>query len=86
MSWDALKEARRQKCYHDIHHQLPLIAHPLPTCCLLPTGRPRRVLNHWISRFDIWPYLERFTIDATKVRLSSDRRCMLASLLCVYAN
>ncbi|PSC73946.1 sucrose synthase [Micractinium conductrix] len=25
-----------------------------------------RILNHWVSRFDLWPYLERFTIDATK--------------------
>ena len=26
----------------------------------------RRVLRKWVSRFDLWPYLERFTIDATK--------------------
>ncbi len=25
-----------------------------------------RVLRRWISRFDVWPYLERFTIDSTK--------------------
>ncbi|KAI3433440.1 hypothetical protein D9Q98_003254 [Chlorella vulgaris] len=25
-----------------------------------------RVLRKWVSRFDLWPYLERFTIDATK--------------------
>ncbi|KAL4421973.1 hypothetical protein ABPG77_010996 [Micractinium sp. CCAP 211/92] len=25
-----------------------------------------RVLEKWVSRFDLWPYLERFTIDATK--------------------
>ncbi|GAB4822774.1 hypothetical protein N2152v2_009820 [Parachlorella kessleri] len=25
-----------------------------------------RVLNKWISRFDLWPYLERYTIDATR--------------------
>ena len=25
------------------------------------------MLNKWVSRFDLWPYLERFTIDATKV-------------------
>jgi sucrose synthase len=25
-----------------------------------------RVLPKWVSRFDIWPYLERFTIDATR--------------------
>jgi sucrose synthase len=25
-----------------------------------------RILPKWVSRFDIWPYLERFTIDATK--------------------
>jgi hypothetical protein len=24
------------------------------------------VLQKWVSRFDLWPYLERFTIDATK--------------------
>lgn len=28
--------------------------------------REGRVLRKWISRFDLWPYLERFTIDATK--------------------
>ncbi|EFN59180.1 hypothetical protein CHLNCDRAFT_48488 [Chlorella variabilis] len=28
--------------------------------------REGRVLNKWVSRFDLWPYLERFTIDATK--------------------
>lgn len=32
-----------------------------------PAAPPRRrVLNQWVSRFDLWPYLERFTIDATK--------------------
>lgn len=34
-----------------------------------PPGRTalcRRVLDKWVSRFDLWPYLERFTIDATK--------------------
>jgi sucrose synthase len=25
-----------------------------------------RVLQKWISRFEVWPYLEQFTIDATK--------------------
>jgi sucrose synthase len=25
-----------------------------------------RILRKWVSRFDLWPYLERFTIDATK--------------------
>ncbi|KAL6768924.1 hypothetical protein ACKKBF_B16775 [Auxenochlorella protothecoides x Auxenochlorella symbiontica] len=25
-----------------------------------------RVLDHWISRFDVWPYLERFTIESSK--------------------
>lgn len=29
-----------------------------------------RVVPHWISRFDIWPYLERFTIDAAKEMLA----------------
>jgi sucrose synthase len=24
------------------------------------------IVNHWISRFDIWPYLEQFTIDVEK--------------------
>lgn len=28
--------------------------------------REGRILQKWISRFDLWPYLERFTIDATK--------------------
>lgn len=28
--------------------------------------REGRDLRNWISRFDVWPYLERFTIDATK--------------------
>ena len=35
----------------------------------VPCARPpprSRVLNKWVSRFDLWPYLERFTIDATK--------------------
>ena len=36
---------------------------------LTPPPRSRsRILNHWVSRFDLWPYLERFTIDATKAR------------------
>ena len=25
-----------------------------------------RILSKWISRFDLWPYLERYTIDATR--------------------
>ena len=25
-----------------------------------------RVLDDWVSRFDVWPYLERFTIEASK--------------------
>lgn len=28
--------------------------------------REGRILRKWISRFDVWPYLERFTIDSTK--------------------
>ena len=28
--------------------------------------REGRVLRKWISRFEVWPYLERFTIDVTK--------------------
>jgi len=32
--------------------------------------REGRVLNKWVSRFDVWPYLERFTIDATKAILA----------------
>ena len=24
------------------------------------------IINHWISRFKVWPYIERFTIDAEK--------------------
>ena len=28
--------------------------------------REGRILKKWISRFDVWPYLERFTIDSTK--------------------
>ena len=35
-----------------------------------PLPLPRRVLQHWVSRFDIWPFLERFTIDATKELLA----------------
>jgi hypothetical protein len=34
---------------------------PAFTCCACS-----RVLRKWVSRFDLWPYLERFTIDATK--------------------
>ena len=40
-----------------------LAARPPPRPCTRPR---RRVLNQWVSRFDLWPYLERFTIDATK--------------------
>ena len=29
-----------------------------------------RVLQKWISRFEVWPYLEQFTIDATKELMS----------------
>lgn len=31
------------------------------------------MLPHWVSRFDIWPYLERFTIDSTKEVLAEMR-------------
>lgn len=37
----------------------------LPRPAALPVSC-RRVLNKWISRFDLWPYLERYTIDATR--------------------
>ena len=47
----------------------PLRAYML-TCnatpCCFPRPACRRVLQKWVSRFDLWPYLERFTIDATK--------------------
>lgn len=32
-------------------------------------GDDGRVLEKWMSRFEVWPYLERFTIDATREML-----------------
>lgn len=30
------------------------------------TPRSGKVLEHWLSRFDVWPYLEEFTIDVAR--------------------
>lgn len=30
------------------------------------TSRSGKVLQHWVSRFDVWPYLEEFTIDVAR--------------------
>jgi sucrose synthase len=48
---------------HRAHRRAPRDAHPAGA---LPRSQGGEVVPHWISRFDIWPYLEQYTTDVER--------------------
>jgi sucrose synthase len=50
----------------------PIAGHPNAVILRVPfRNASGEVLPHWISRFDIWPYLEQFALDAERELLAS---------------
>lgn len=50
----------------------PLTLINLAPCTLTPTPQ---MLRKWVSRFDLWPYLEQYTLDVQREIMAGARDC-----------
>ncbi|KAG5081188.1 hypothetical protein JHK86_005253 [Glycine max] len=57
-----IPDARGTKCHHELE---PISDTKHSHILRVPFQTDKGILRQWISRFDIYPYLERFTQDAT---------------------